>query len=367
MSGPLSTSPFPEFGIDTFGDVTVDQDGSPVPQPQVIRDIVAEAVLADQVGIEHFGVGEHHREDFAVSSPEMVLAAIATQTEQIRLGSSVTVLSSDDPVRVFQRFATLDAVSGGRAEITVGRGSFIESFPLFGFDLADYSILFEERLELLVALRKEEPLTWSGLTRQSLRLNKVYPHTESRRLPVWVGVGGSPESAERAARHGLPMMLAIIGGPAARFQPLVNRYRQACVDAGVGRLPVGLHSPGFVAETDAAAREALYPFFKAGRDRIGAERGWRQLSYAQYVRDIESGSLYVGSPETVAQKIAATVASLDVQRFDFKYSSGAMPHELLLGSIELYGREVIPRVRELLAKASQHPATVRPRTTRPSF
>jgi probable LLM family oxidoreductase len=337
-----------QLGLDTFGDVSVDDDGHPVPQPQVIRDIVDEGALADQVGIQHFGVGEHHRDDFAVSAPDMVLAAIASRTSAIRLGSSVTVLSSDDPVRVYERFATLDAISHGRAEITVGRGSFTESFPLFGYDLADYEILFEEKLDLLARLRTEGPVTWSGTARGSLTGQRVYPVTESGRLPVWVGVGGSPESVIRTARHGLPMMLAIIGGNPARFLPYIDMYRSATAEFGVGELPVGVHSGGFVAETDSQARDTLYPYYKAGRDRIGRERGWRPVTRQQYEHDIDHGSLYVGSPATVADKIAATVATLGVQRFDFKYSNGAVPHRLLMRSIELYGTSVVPRVREIL-------------------
>ena len=338
-----------EFGVDTFGDMTVDDHGRPVSAPQVIRDIVEEGVLSDGVGIDHFGVGEHHRDDFAVSAPEVVLTAVAARTGRIRLGSSVTVLSSDDPVRVFQRFATLDAVSAGRAEITVGRGSFTESFPLFGYDLSDYDVLFEEKLDLLVRLRGETPVTWSGTTRAPLQQQQVHPTTESGALPVWVGVGGSQESVIRTARHGLPMMLAIIGGDPRRFAPYVDLFRSATSHFGFEELPVGVHSGGFVAETDAAARDVYYPYYKAGRDRIGAERGWPRLSPSQYRQDIDHGSLYVGSPDTVAEKIARTVTTLGVQRFDLKYSAAQLPHPAMLASIGLYGGEVVPRVRKLLA------------------
>jgi probable LLM family oxidoreductase len=348
------------LGLDTFGDVSVDDDGHLVAQSQVIRDIVEEGVLADQVGVQHFGIGEHHRDDFAVSAPDMLLAAIASRTSNIHLGSSVTVLSSDDPIRVFQRFATLDAISGGRAEITVGRGSFTESFALFGHDLGDYEILFEEKLDLLTELRKETPVTWSGTTRGSLTNQQVYPTTDSGRLPVWVGVGGSPESVIRTARHGLPMMLAIIGGNPARFLPFVDLYRRSTNELGLAELPVGVHSGGFVADTDQEARDVLYPYYKVGRDRIGAERGWGPVTREQYDHDIDHGSLYVGSPATVAEKIAATVATLGVQRFDLKYTNGAVPHRLLMHSIELYGAQVIPRVRELLAE----PALASPAATR---
>ncbi|HYJ74496.1 MAG TPA: LLM class flavin-dependent oxidoreductase [Kineosporiaceae bacterium] len=345
-----------QLGLDTFGDVTVDDDGRRVPYPQVIRDVVEEGVLADSVGLQYFGVGEHHRADFAVSAPDMVLAAVAARTSSIRLGSSVTVLSSDDPVRVYQRFATLDAISGGRAEITVGRGSFVESFPLFGYDLADYEVLFEEKLDLLAKLRSEGPVTWSGTTRGGLHEQRVYPTTAAGALPIWVGVGGSPESVVRTARHGLPMMLAIIGGAPERFAPYVDLFHRAADQFGVGRLPVGVHSPGFVAETDGEAREVLYPYFKAGRDRIGAERGWPPLTREQYEHDIEHGSLYVGSPQTVAERIARTARTVGAQRFDLKYSAGELPHSRMLRAIELYGTEVAPRVRQILARDAALPA-----------
>lgn len=342
-----------QLGLDTFGDVTLDPDtGERVPYPQVIRNLVAEAELADRVGVDAIGIGEHHRDDFAVSAPEMVLAAIAGRTERILLGTAVTVLSSDDPVRVYERFATLDAVSGGRAEITLGRGSFTESFPLFGFDMADYERLFAEKLDLWSALQGEGTVSWSnGTLRAPLREASVFPHTERGHIPTWIGVGGSPESVVRAARYGFPLMLAIIGGDPARFAPYADLYRRALTELEQPALPLGVHSPGFVADTDEEARELLYPHFKANRDRIGAERGWGPVTREQYDAEVEQGSLYVGSPETVARKIATTARALGIQRFDLKYSNGSMPHPLLLRSIELYGTAVIPRVRELLAEA----------------
>ena len=341
-----------ELGIDTFGDVTVDADGNLVSEARVIRDVVEEAVLADRVGVDFIGVGEHHRADFAVSSPETVLAAIAGRTTRIRLGSAVTVLSSDDPVRVFQRFATLDAVSDGRAEVILGRGSFTESFPLFGYDLADYEELFEEKVDLFVHLLAERPVTWSGRTRAGLDGQQVHPRTASGHLTTWIGVGGSPESVIRAARHGLPLMIAIIGGESTRFAPLVDLYHHALDTFGQPRLPIGVHSPGHIAETDDEAREQLWPHMKRMRDTIGAERGWGPMSRAEF--DLQAGpqgSLYVGSPDTVAAKITATARALRLSRFDLKYSAGRLPHELLLRSIELYGTEVIPRVRKLLAES----------------
>lgn len=343
-----------QLGLDTFGDVTVDAEGRPQTAAQTLRDLVAQGELADQVGIDAFSVGEHHRDDFAVSAPEVVLAAVAGRTERILLGSAVTVLSSDDPVRVFERFSTLDGISGGRAEVTVGRGSFTESFPLFGYDLSQYQVLFEEKLDLFVKLLREQPVTWSGTTRAPLTDQLVYPPTESGTLRAWVGVGGSPDSVLRTARHQLPMMLAIIGGDAGRFRPFVDLYRRSLDELGAPALPVGVHSPGHLAATDDEAKEQLFPHFKANRDRIGAERGWPPVGRAEFEREAgPRGSLYVGSPETVARKIAATVSALGAQRFDLKYSNGPMPHHQLMRSIELYGTEVVPRVRELLADQRQ--------------
>jgi probable LLM family oxidoreductase len=341
-----------ELGLDTFGDVTRDADGRPLSQAQVIRNVVDEAVLADELGIDFIGVGEHHRADFAVSSPEVVLAAIAGQTNRIRLGSAVTVLSSDDPVRVFQRFSTLDAASNGRAEVILGRGSFTESFPLFGYPLDQYERLFEEKLDLFVALleanRTGGAVTWSGTTRASLTAKTVYPPTESGRLTTWIGVGGSPESVVRAAKYGLPLMLAIIGGHPGRFAPYIDLYYRALDQRRLDRLPIGVHSPGHVADSDDQAREEIWPSWRDLRNRIGAERGWGPTSRAEFDREVEAGSLYVGAPDTVARKIAATAESLGLSRFDMKYSSGTLAHDKLMRSIDLYGREVIPRVRELL-------------------
>lgn len=338
------------FGLDTFGDVTVDADGAPVPPAQVIRDIVTQGELADQVGIDHFSIGEHHRPDFAVSAPDVVLAALASRTERITLGTAVIVLSSDDPLRVVERFSTLDALSRGRAELTVGRGSFTESFPLFGFAMQDYETLFEEKLDLLVAALAREPITWSGSTRPPLTEQSLHPALE-RDLPTWVAVGGSPNSVIRAARHGLPLMLAIIGGPAQRFAPYVDLFHEATRKLGVGSLPVGVHSPGHIAADDETARRQLAPHWIHNRNEIGRERGWGPSGIAEFDAEAEHGALYVGSPETVARKIAATITALGVDRFDLKYASGPMPHEQLMESIRLYGTEVIPRVRELLAEA----------------
>jgi probable LLM family oxidoreductase len=337
-----------EFGLDTFGDVTAGSDGKKLPYAQVIRNVVEQAVLAERVGVDAFGLGEHHRDDFAVSAPEIVLAAIAARTERIKLGTSVTVLSSDDPVRVFERFATLDAVSRGRAEIILGRGSFTESFPLFGYDLHDYDKLFEEKADLMVKLLDEGPVTWSGTVRPPLTDQQVYPKTETGHLRTWIGVGGSPESVVRAARLGLPLVLAIIGGEPVRFAPYVELYHRALEEFGQPEQPVAVHCPGFVAETDEEAVETLWPHARTMLNRIGRERGWPPLSRDRFEIDVRDGAWHAGSPETVAQKIARTVRELGVQRFDLKYSAGTLPHEAMMTAIHMYGTEVVPRVRELL-------------------
>ncbi|MBS1582473.1 MAG: LLM class flavin-dependent oxidoreductase [Bacteroidetes bacterium] len=336
-----------ELGLDTFGDVTVNADGTPRTHAEVLRDIVAEAELADRLGVDFFGVGEHHREDFAVSAPEVLLAAIATRTQRIRLGSAVTVLSSDDPVRVFQRFSTLDAVSNGRAEVIVGRGSFTESFPLFGFALDQYDLLFEERLDLFAELLKEGPVTWNGTTRAGLKDQRVYPPTASGHLRTWIGVGGTPASVVRAAHYGLPLIIAAIGGDPLAFKPYVDLYHRALAESGKGPLPVGMHSPGHVAESDEQAREELWPHFADMHTRIGRERGWAPLTRAAFEQMAgPDGALCVGSPATVAAKIARTVKALGLARFGMKYSAGTLPHGTMMRSIELFGTQVAPLVRE---------------------
>jgi probable LLM family oxidoreductase len=338
-----------ELGLDTFGDVTAAADGRPLSHAQVIRDVVDEGVLADELGVDFFGVGEHHRADFAVSSPDIVLAATAGRTRRIHLGSAVTVLSSDDPIRVFQRFSTLDAVSNGRAEVILGRGSFTESFPLFGYELSQYEELFEEKVDLFAALVAQEPVTWSGKTRPPLTHQRVFPPVENGRLRTWIGVGGSPESVVRAARYDMPLMLAIIGGDPARFVPYVDLYHRALTHFGRQSRGIGVHSPGYVADTDGQAREELWPDYKQMRDRIGAERGWPPMGRGEFDQEADGGSLYVGSPETVARKIAATAKTLGITRFDMKYSAGSLSHHKIMRNIELYGRRVIPLVRDMLA------------------
>ena len=338
-----------ELGLDTFGDITANLDGGLKSHAEVIRDVIEEGILADQVGVDAIGLGEHHRPDFAISEPDVVLAAIAARTKRIWLGSAVTVLSSDDPVRVFERFSTLNAASKGRAEVTLGRGSFIESFPLFGFDLSDYEKLFEEKLELFAALLKNEPVTWSGTTRRPLADQRVFPPIEKDRLRTWIGVGGSPESVVRAAHYDLPLMLAIIGGDPKRFRPFVDLYHRAFAQFGKPVQPVGIHSHGYVADTDAQAREEFWPHYKASRDRIGAERGWPPTTKTAFEQEVDGGALHLGSPETVARRIATTIKDLGAVRFDMKYSVGTLPHDKLMHCIELYGRKVMPMVKEMIA------------------
>ncbi|WP_374395424.1 LLM class flavin-dependent oxidoreductase [Tabrizicola sp.] len=336
------------LGLDTFGDVSVGPDGQPQRMDRVLRDVLDQATLADEIGIDFIGLGEHHRPDFAISSPEIVLAAIAGRTSRIKLGTAVTVLSTDDPVRVFQRFSTLNALSNGRAEPILGRGSFTESYPLFGHDLHDYDQLFEERLDLFAKLLREPRVTWSGETRSPLKDQPVFPPL-GQPMTVWVGVGGSPESVVRVVRQDLQLMLAIIGGDAARFAPYVDLYQRACSQLEKPVRPIGVHSPGFVAETDEIAQEKLWPHYAEMFGRIGSERGWPPVTKDRYLAEVHHGALYVGSPETVARKIAKTVKALGIQRFDMKYSTGPVPHADLMDCIRLYGEKVIPMVQDMLA------------------
>lgn len=346
----MSTFENLEFGLDTFGDVPSGPSGELLTQAQAIRATVQEAIVADQAGVDVIAVGEHHRPEYAISSPETVLAGIATATEKIRLGSGVTVLSSDDPVRVYQRFATVDALSNGRAEVMLGRGSFTESFPLFGYNMEDYELLFDEKIDLFHKLLDEKPVTWQGTKRAALTDMDVFPKTESGRLNTWVGVGGSPQSVIRTAHYGFRMMLAVIGGSPERFAPYIDLYRRANDQFGNPTLPVGLHSPGFIADTDQLAREHMFDAYKEQRDRIGASRGWSPMSREEFEHEASEGSLYIGSPETVARKIAKTVKSLDIGRFDLIYSGGPVDAGARLHAVELYGEKVIPMVREMLAE-----------------
>jgi probable LLM family oxidoreductase len=339
------------FGLDTFGNVSLDDNGNNLSAAQVIRDVLAQGQLADELGLNNFNIGEHHRDDFAVTAPDTILAGLATTTKNITLGTGVTVLSSEDPVRVYQRFATIDALSNGRVQITAGRGSFIESFPLFGYELSDYNELFEQKLELLVELLKEGPVTWSGSMRAGLTNQEVYPKTERGQMPLRLGVGGSPESVLRAARLNIPMALAIIGGDPARFEPFARLYKETLAKLGVPELPVSVHSPGHVAETDDQAIEEAWPGYEASFGKIGLERGWGPTSKEHFLSEVYHGSMYVGSPETVAKKIVHALSSVGASRFDLKYDMGPLPHSKLTKSIELYATKVVPMVRDMLETA----------------
>jgi probable LLM family oxidoreductase len=339
------------FGLDTFGDVTHDEEDRPLSHAQTIRNIVDQGVLAEQVGVDFLGIGEHHTDDFPLSAGDVVLGAIAARTSQIHLGSAVTVLSSDDPVRVFQRYSTLNAISSGRAEVILGRGSSIESFPLFGYDLADYEELFDEKASLFAELMKGEPVTWQGKTRASLYRQDVVPHTEFGPFPVWIGVGGSPQSVIRAARLGFSLMLAIIGGSPVRFAPFSQLFQKALERFERSPLPVGVHSPGHVDVTDEKAREAFWPRYQEVIRSISKTRGFAVPTKESYLREVgPEGALFVGSPETVAQKIATNLTALGATRFDLKYGMGGLSHESLMTNIELYGTRVVTRVRELLGE-----------------
>jgi probable LLM family oxidoreductase len=336
------------LGLDTFGDLIHDEHGRPLSHAETIRSVVEQGVLADEVGVDFFGVGEHHTGDFPMPAADVALGAVAARTTRIHLGSAVTVLSSDDPVRVFQRYSTLNAVSSGRAEVILGRGSSIESFPLFGYDLADYERLFEEKTALFAELVKGGRVTWEGTTRAALHEQDVVPYLEAP-LPVWLGVGGSPESVVRTARHGFSLMLAIIGGPTARFAPFSRLFREALTELGQPARPVGVHAPGHVAETDEQARAEFWPQWRDTVTRVARERGFRPPTEESFAADAgPGGALHVGAPETVAQKIVTTLRNLDATRFDLKFGMPGLTHEQVMKTIELYGTQVIPRVRELL-------------------
>ncbi len=348
------------LGLDTFGDRTHDRDDRPESHAQTIRNVVEQGVLADRVGVDFFGIGEHHTEDFPMPAADVVLGAIAGRTTRIRLGSAVTVLSSDDPVRVFQRYSTLDAVSGGRAEVILGRGSSLESFPLFGYDLADYERLFEEKTNLFAELLKGGPVTWEGTTRAALHNQDVVPHTEFGPFPVWLGVGGSPESVVRAARYGFSLMLAIIGGAPERFAPFSRLFREALERLGQPARPVGVHAPGHVAATDEQAVEEFWPRWLETLRRVSRERGFRVPTRESFMADVgPQGALYVGSPETVARKIVTNLRALEASRFDLKFGMPGLSQEVAMTNVELYGNQVIPRVRDFWAQRGSEPVVVR--------
>ncbi|WP_211748039.1 LLM class flavin-dependent oxidoreductase [Paenibacillus sp. Marseille-Q4541] len=343
-----------EIGISTFAETSPDvHTGEVMSHAQRLREVVEEIVLADQVGLDVYGVGEHHRKDYAASNPAMVLAAAAAQTSRIRLTSAVTVLSSADPVRVFQDFATLDGISNGRAEIMAGRGSFIESFPLFGYDLNDYDTLFDEKLDLLLKLRESEKVTWSGTHRPAIDNLGVYPRPVQDPLPVWIGSGGNQESVIRAGLLGLPLVLAIIGGRPTQFAPLVELYKKAATHAGhdASKLQVASHSHGFVGDE---LQEAVDTFFlptQQSMNVIGRERGWPSYTRSSYdaARSLE-GALYVGDPQTVAEKIIYLRKNVGITRFMLHVPLGTMPHADVMRAIELLGTKVAPLVREEIAR-----------------
>ncbi|HEX3738028.1 MAG TPA: Atu2307/SP_0267 family LLM class monooxygenase [Solirubrobacterales bacterium] len=343
-----------ELGVYTFAEVTPEVEGGPiVSAARRLRDLIEEIELADQVGLDVFGVGEHHRPDFAVSAPAVALAAAAERTERIRLTSAVSVISSDDPVRVFQDFATLDLLSGGRAEIMAGRGSFVESFPLFGHDLGQYDELFAEKLDLLLAVRASTEVTWRGRLRAPIEGRGVYPRPLQDQLPVWVAVGGSPQSAIRTGRLGLPMALAIIGGEPARFKPFAELHAAAAAEAGAPRPALSINSHGFVAPNSQDAADNAFPAFARMMDRIGRERGWPPLNRAAFEASRRpEGANLVGSPAEVAEKILHQHSVFGHDRFLVQFSVGTLPHAEVLRSIELFGTEVAPLVRRELAPTS---------------
>ncbi|MFT8459287.1 MAG: LLM class flavin-dependent oxidoreductase [Liquorilactobacillus ghanensis] len=338
-----------DFGLDSFGDIPLSASGQLLSQAAAIRQVVAEGVLADELGLKVIALGEHHRADYAISSPDVVLAALAARTKQITLASGVTVLSSDDPVRVYERFATLAALSNSRAEVVLGRGSFLESFPLYGYDLRDYDLLFEDKLSLFAELLKERPVTWSGKTRSSLKQMDVFPKTEQA-LPVRIAVGGTPASVVRTAKYGFPLTLAIIGGRAERFLPYVQLYQRAADQYQQPIQPLAVHSHGLIAATDDEAKELAWKYLRESFVKVGQERGWAPMGQEQFNFEINEGSFYVGSPETVAQRLAQTIKQLGVSRFELAYGAGGLPAAQRMKVIELYAQQVVPRVRELLAE-----------------
>jgi len=339
-----------EIGLTTFVETTPDvKTGKVISHAERIREVVEEIVLADEVGLDVYGVGEHHRRDYAASSPAVVLAAAASRTKRIRLTSAVTVLSSDDPVRVFEQFSTLDAISNGRAEIMAGRGSFIESFPLFGYDLDDYNELFDEKLDLLLKIQKSEKVTWDGKHRPAIQNLGIYPIPVQNPLPVWIASGGTPQSVVRAGMLGLPLVLAIIGGSPRQFAGLVQLYKRAAKEAGhdVTKLPIASHSHGFIAESTELAADKFFPSTQQAMNVIGRERGWGKYTRATFdsARSLE-GALYVGDTETVAEKIIHLRKNVGITRFMLHVPVGSMPHDDVMKAIELLGKEVAPVVRE---------------------
>lgn len=353
---PRISDPAPgglHFGIGTFAFQYEDATGTPVSGAQVLRDVVDEAVAAERIGLDSFGIAEHYRRGMMDSAGPVVLAAIASRTDTLRLGTAVTVLSTQDPVRVFNEFATLDAVSGGRAQMIVGRGSAIESFPLFGYDLAQYEELFDEKLDLLMRLLRDQPVTWSGRFRPALTEQVLEPQVAAGAIPVWVGVGGSPQSVVRAARFGLPLMFGIIGGSLSRFVGLSKLYREASAAYGQAKQPIGMHVHGYIADTDEEAVERFWPVWSGVMNAEAPKRGWAPYRRDRFDAEVAAGSLLAGSAETVAQRIAAGMQRVGASRFDFVAAASRMPHHDKKESIERFGTDVVPRVRALMMQPAE--------------
>lgn len=342
-----------EFGLNSFGEVATDGDRR-LSDAETVRLLIDEARLAESAGLDVFSVGEHYREGHNDSATPVLLAAIATATDRIQLGTSVTVLSTNDPVRLYQEFATVDAVSNGRAQLVLGRASATESFPLFGYDLADYERLFEEKLELFMRLQHEDAVTWSGTVRAPLVNQRLHPRMRTGGIPTWIGVGGSPDSVLRAARYGLPLMMAIIGGRPQRFARNVDLYHRALAQYEQPVQPIGQHSLGLIADTDEEAIETWWRYWQPVVTQLAAERGFYKPSRERYLSEIDGGALFVGSPDTVARKIATMARDLQLNRFDLKYDLMDLPRSARARTIELFGREVAPRVRELITKEPIH-------------
>lgn len=338
-----------QFGLDTFGDIGFKNDGTPMTGAETLRQVVKEAHLADELGIDLIALGEHHRSEFAISSPEIVLSAMAQVTKNIKLGTAVTVLSSDDPVRVFERFSTLHALSNGREEIMLGRGSFTESFPLYGYDLEKYDDLFEEKIAMWQALLEGKPMNWNGKLTQKLTDTTVYPQLpEGETIATSVAVGGTPESIIHAVYYDLPVVIAIIGGEPTRFRPYVDLYHKATKQFDKPERPLGMHAHGIILDDEKEAIEVGWKYIKAEMDRIGIDRGWAPMTRDRFEFEIDKGSYYVGTPEAVAQKIAKNMKAMDMQRFDLVYGTGGQLLHQREDTIRNYGEKVIPRVKELL-------------------
>ncbi|MGW3915881.1 LLM class flavin-dependent oxidoreductase [Streptomyces sp. NPDC005070] len=348
----MSTATF-EFGLNSFGEVATD-DGRTLDDAETVRLLVEEAGRAEASGLDVISLGEHYRPDHVDTSAPVLLSAMAGATERIRLGTSVTVLSTNDPVRLFHDFSTLDAVSNGRAQLVLGRASATESFPLFGYDLTDYERLFDEKLDLFLRLQREETVTWSGAFRAPLSEHRPRPRMRPGGIPTWLGVGGSPHSVLRAGRHGLPLMLAVIGGRPERFAGHVDLFQRALRESGHAPQPIGQHSLGLIADTDEEAIETWWRYWKPVVTGLAAERGFYPPTRERYEAEVDHGALFVGSPETVARKIARSARDLRLSRFDLKYDILHLPRRARARTIELLGREVAPRVRDLLTKEPTH-------------